>query len=99
MIHPYPVPNSPLDAPIPAPSPRTARPGRYEDLIEAVRRAAGEWVAMSPSIVRGRDAKTKSITLHGAGAARGIKVKTTSQNGFLYCGMVGPVATVAKEGK
>lgn len=81
----YPTQNLPPEMPIPAPTIRSPRGGRYTALIQMVEEADGGWVAITdPSCITGSTPKAKATTLHSAALARHIQVQTTMKNGYLY---------------
>jgi hypothetical protein len=91
----YPPQGTPPDRPIPAPTLRAPKTGRYGALINMVIEANGAWVAVTdPRTINGQTPKAKSTSVHSAAFVRHIKVKTTVQNGFLYIALVDPTAVV-----
>jgi hypothetical protein len=88
MIVSYPLSGAPLETPIPAP---TNRRNRYDELILMVIIADGEPVAVTDlSLISGRTAHQKAVTVHSAARSRGIRVQTSFEHGYLYVGLVRP---------
>jgi hypothetical protein len=80
--------------PIPAPTLRRPRKGRYADLMALVTQSNGDWVVVTDTrAITGRTPQAKSTAIHSAAFARHVKVRTTFQNGFLYVSLLVPSAT------
>jgi hypothetical protein len=92
----YPAQDTPHDRPIPAPTLRRPRKGRYEDLMTLVTEANGDWVVVTDvRTITGKTPQAKSTAVHSAAFVRHIKVRTTCQNGYLYIALVVRTAEVA----
>jgi hypothetical protein len=72
---------NPIEVPIPADDGRSTPKTRYGPLMEA----AGQWIAITDlDLIRGGTAQKKQVALHNAAKQRGMRIKTTSQHGFIY---------------
>ncbi len=90
MIHSYPAAKTPA-TPIPAPSTRTPQKRKYDDLVHLIVQAGGDPIAVTDlNTINGKTSAKKSIAVHGAMRARGWRVRTSHQHGYLYCWLVGP---------
>jgi hypothetical protein len=90
-MHIYPERLAHLEVPIPANDPRSGNTSRYSGLMQVIKDAAGEWVCCADlSLIAGRDTKQKSVALYSAAARRGLRIRTTIQNGLLYVRLIGP---------
>jgi hypothetical protein len=93
-MHCYPHQDTPPEKPIPAPSLRRPRKGRYADLMALVTEGNGDWVVVTDArSITGKTPQAKSTSIHSAAFARHIKVRTTFQNGYLYIALLVPGAT------
>jgi hypothetical protein len=90
----YPREHTNLEVPLPDNNLRGGGNGRrYGELMQAVKDAAGDWVAVVDlSLVAGRDVQKKTGALHSAATLRGMKIRTTVQHGFVYLRLIGPIA-------
>jgi hypothetical protein len=75
----------PIEAPIPAPTPRNRKSyNYYSPLIDMVVQANGDWTAFEFSAIGGKTEKAKSSLMHPAARIRGYAIETTRQHGRLY---------------
>jgi hypothetical protein len=64
---------------------------KYDELMDLVRQAGGQPIAVTDlSLINGRNDQQRSASVQGAARTRGVRIKTSNQNGYLYCWLVGP---------
>jgi hypothetical protein len=70
------------------------RVGRYSALFDLLTANPGEWFAVNPSEVAGKDAKIKATVLSSCARHRGMKLQTTHQDDLLYVRAVHPAVSL-----
>jgi hypothetical protein len=92
----YPHRDIPPDTPIPAPTLRRPRKGRYADLMALVTEGNGDWVVVTDArTITGRTPRVKATAVHSAAFVSHIKVQTTFQSSYMDITLVGTRPEVA----